>query len=289
LRDIDIAVCDIGEQGIQALFVSLLMRNLRGVSLSGLLDREKREHGAGDRALQSLLAKPPCNKLEKLDFGRMLTDQGVEDLLRSAHVAVLRELRLHGFELTSRTLVALSECSFLSHLESIDLYMREFSADDVTILLGLISKTPLSALNLNHSGIDAEGFRLLSESSVLRKIKEFRDYEATDERIGILTSSPNIRNMRSLTLWSARQLMTDAGVISLATCPHLTELRSLNIRPGECSDEAAWALVNSPYLKHLKYLDFQGDHFLTEPALDALRQRFGNGFNAVRKKKVTLS
>jgi uncharacterized protein (TIGR02996 family) len=105
-----------------------------------------------------------------------------------------------------------------------------------------------------------------------------------------LVRSPNLRNLRSLRVWS-HVPVGDAGVVELAAQPAMARLEELvlyylygadswherapsrNVGPQDVSDAAARALADSPYLTRLKNLTFHANRLTDEGSAGLLLSR----------------
>jgi uncharacterized protein (TIGR02996 family) len=75
-------------------------------------------------------------------------------------------------------------------------------------------------------------------------------------------------------------LMHNEGAAALASCPGLTALRSLELPDSHIGPEGFQALIDSPYLRGLTWLDLRRTgncgYAMSEQTEQALRQRFGD-------------
>jgi uncharacterized protein (TIGR02996 family) len=75
-------------------------------------------------------------------------------------------------------------------------------------------------------------------------------------------------------------LMGNEGAVALAACPELTSLRALELNDFGIGPEGFLALIDSPYLQGLTWLDLRRTAsaccFIPDASERALRQRFGD-------------
>src|SRR5262249_18366619 len=85
-----------------------------------------------------------------------------------------------------------------------------------------------------------------------------------------LELSPLTVNLLSPT-WTTRNVALGSII---AQCPGLAALRRLELRHAGVGEEGAHALIDSPYLKNLEYLNLE-DNGIDANTEKALRKRFG--------------
>jgi uncharacterized protein (TIGR02996 family) len=85
---------------------------------------------------------------------------------------------------------------------------------------------------------------------------------------------------RSDLTFSYSELMLNEGAIALASCPELSALRALELNDFGIDEEGFQALIDSPHLRGLTWLDLRGTpyhcHAMSDKTERALRRRFGD-------------
>lgn len=158
----------------------------------------------------------------------------------------------------------------------------------------------LEHLDLSYSKITERGFKLLIQCGCLNKVKSLKlqGHWVTDDLIGQLVQSENIRGLKKLNLNGCPELtdvameaiarsphmsaleelslvccpgVTDIGVESVAWSPHMSALGVLNlIKCFLLTDRAAQAIAGSFYMSALRVLDFSYCAHLTDEGVGAI-------------------
>jgi hypothetical protein len=212
----------------------------------------------GDDDFTNIVTSPHLARLEYLGFDcNAVTDEGVCALAVSPTMSRLRSLCLAGNRVTWSGLEELSQSSYLTSLEHLDLsYGMEVGFDDhaVDVLIASPLLDRLTLLDLSHNPISGEALSRLAEC-------------------------PDVSRLRALAVGAAgAHLRVREGVRALAASPHLWELRRLVVAAVPLDDATAEALARSRHLGNLQELVVRGDGpDLTDAGLRALRERFGDG------------
>jgi hypothetical protein len=136
----------------------------------------------------------------------------------------------------------------------------------------------LVRLCLGFTHIDDEGARALAACPLLKRLRLLSFWalhcdEGLSTRIGpegvaALASSPHLSGLRELDLGQTRVL--DEGLRALAEGPTLTRLTRLDLFDAQVTDEGVRALASSPGAGSLRYLDLMGQNRLSDATLHAL-------------------
>jgi uncharacterized protein (TIGR02996 family) len=140
----------------------------------------------------------------------------------------------------------------------------ELASDDLFVWV-----EGLRLLELRPSHIPA-----LALSSLLARLirLDLSDTVLGNDGLALLLEAPDVGALHTLRL--ARAGLGARGAAALADCPHLANLRVLDLR-GNRLGHAAVALAESPYLSGLERLEVSGNT-LPIAGLAALREAFGD-------------
>jgi uncharacterized protein (TIGR02996 family) len=182
-------------------------------------------------------------------------DTGFRDLVSSTALSALRSLTLREVGLTSYAGYLFAEPGGLPALTALDLDGNPtIGPEALQILVGSGRAGRLTRLGLSATG-------------------------AGDRGAEAIARQPHLDRLVELDL--SRNLLTDRGVVALAGSPHLRSLERLVLHTNlEITDRGALALANSPHLSRLQRLNLHHTR-VGDAAVDALRQRFGEGLALV--------
>jgi hypothetical protein len=96
-----------------------------------------------------------------------------------------------------------------------------------------------------------------------------------DGGVEALCAQPHMCNLTHLNM--ADNQLTKRAAVALAGAEHLRTLERLDLSGNAITSDGALPLVNSPHLTNLRRLVLSANKRLGERAVDALRERFGDG------------
>jgi uncharacterized protein (TIGR02996 family) len=205
----DLAGCQIGLRGTQALATSATFANLTALDL--------RDNNLADAAISAIVASP--------------------------HWTKLRELRLGSNKVATKGIQALVQWPGLERLNLLDLWVNYGIADAGAKLL---ADSPRAAnlvhLDLGYTTLTAKGVLPLAKSSHLTRLR-FLNLEGNkigDPGVKMLAKSPILAGLRCLNL--CRTGLIDSGAKALADSPHLQHLRQLKLNGNKLKPTTRTAL-----------------------------------------------
>jgi uncharacterized protein (TIGR02996 family) len=234
-----LASCELSRPSVEALAQAPWLAELEELDLGG---NELRDPGA------IALAQVPFSRLRRLALASCsIGKHGARSLLRSAHLARLRQLRLHENPIGDGGAVAIAR-SRMRSIEDLDLQRCAIGDGGVSELAGSPNLRAVRRWRLGGNLIGDVGARAIAESI-------------------------HTRGLISLDL--ARCQVGDEGAVALAAnAPPSLELALAQNRIG---DAGAAALVESP----VRAVTLSGD-LLSESMRDRVRERFGDGALSAR-------
>lgn len=154
------------------------------------------------------------------------------------------------------------------------LTIRGDIGDDGVCALAEADLQTIERLNLRDVDMSDDGLFGLLAASEFRPLRLTLTGNAiTDAGVTALASSAIVERLERLFL--SRTEVTDAGVEALAAAPGLARLRELALGSlEELGDTGTDALVNSPYLTELRYVEVNACWDISRHALGRLRKRF---------------
>jgi uncharacterized protein (TIGR02996 family) len=260
-----------------ATFLAQAEKWLPALPLLGLHLRKAHGHVA------ALAACPQLAHLTGLYLGdNDLTDDDLNELVRSPHLHRLRELYLQSNHLSEKGIRALSASAGLPRLQDLNLAANRLNSSGIEALVRSPHLKRLKHLNLTTTFLGMHGVQTLAASDLLsrlhtlilscnllpagcpRALAESGGFarlralhydlnDAADDDVQALASSPQGKNLRALSLSSNRAL-TDASLTALATSPHLQNLRTLSFGDCKYGQAGLKALGRSRTLRALRFL-----------------------------------
>jgi uncharacterized protein (TIGR02996 family) len=229
-----LASCKVSRASVEALAQAPWLAELEELDLGG---NELQDAGA------LALAEVPFSRLRRLalascSFGK----NGGRGLLRSPHLARLRQLRLHENAIGDAGAVAIAR-SRMRSLEDLDLQQCAIRDEGVSELAGSPNLRALRRWRLGGNLIGDKGARAIADSI-------------------------HTRGLTSLDL--ARCRIGDEGAVALAASA--SDTLELALAQNPIGDEGAAALVESP----ARMVTLSGD-LLSNAMRDRVRERFGDG------------
>lgn len=202
----------------------------------------------------------------------------------------------------------LADCPYLQRLEGLDLTQHEIGPEGLRTLAHAENLPALCDLSLYGNRLDDECVTVLASSPLAPRLRKIHLSGITSAGARVLASTPVLANLRVLNLDNcnlrdagARRLASAAhfsrltelwlhyceirnvGVQAIAASPHLANLEVLDLTSNwTVSHAAAVALVESPYLKKIRYLDLWRCEGLSRADEQLLRKRFRSRVNFER-------
>lgn len=326
LRELNLTANYIRTEGIERLAASPHLSNLRSLIL--------KYNDAYERGAKALAESPALQHLETLDIGcneigptglqhlvhapfaRRLTtlkvqgNPGYEPLLRDAsmevfakakHLTNLVELDLQANEIGEAGLTAFADAKGFKSLRKLDLSRNQANAaaleklvearffaplqwlnlqgnplgDAGADVLGRTSRASLQYLDLSNCELGPQGMIGLCRGQLLAKVEDLRlDYNTlNDLGISTLASTPHMPNLRTLNLASTR--FRCAGAKALAHA-HWPNLRELIINYNQPTSTGIIALTKAPWFNNLHRLSMSNANFSTKAAHALVAQALPN-------------
>lgn len=183
--------------------------------------------------MQLFTEYPYLTRLERLELTQHgIGAEGLHQLAHAAALPALNDLRLYGNRCGDEALHVLARSPLAARLRG--LHTSTHPGDPLTARGALIlARTPalaaLRVLNLDKTAIGDAGARHLAGAAHFSGLTE---------------------------LWLHACEIRDAGVRAIAASSHLANLERLDLSTNwTVGHSAALALVKSPYLKRIRYLD----------------------------------
>lgn len=239
-------------QDIARLVEFQALSRLRTLDLFAAWSRPGEEPEMGDADVALLADCPYLSRLEYLDLTQHhVGPEGVSLLAHSAKLPSLRALGLYGNRLDD-------EC------------------------VRILATSPLAARlrGLHLSGITAAGARVLGTTRALAQLTRLNldNTSIGDAGARALAGAAHLSNLTGLWLHSCE--IGNAGVKALASSPHLANLEVLDLTSNwTVGHPAAVALVRSPFLKRIRYLDLWRCEGMSQADQLMLRKRFRSRVN----------
>jgi uncharacterized protein (TIGR02996 family) len=265
----------------------------------------------------ALVELPLLGRLTRLDLScNDIGAEGMAALAARRDLGRLRVLDLSMNNFHDEGAAALASCRSLKGLTTLNLSRNRIGPAGAAALARWRGLSTVITLSLFGNPLGAEGVAALAASPLLRRLTELRLGVETighpnvrASQIGpkgaaALAGSPHLKRLTSLYLsgnaigpkgaaaLAASRTLTrltsldlsdnaigDAGARALASSPLLRGLTSLSLRYNGIGDKGALALAASPHLARVRDFNFRANHGVSRSALEALRQRFGDGFN----------
>jgi uncharacterized protein (TIGR02996 family) len=255
-----------GDEGVAGLVRLPLAARLKRLSL----DFER----LSDAAAAEIAAAPALAGLEELELPyNPIGTPGVAALASSPHLARLRRLDLTDTHVPVEGVRRLAESRALPALSEL---LLPSAVGDAA--LAVLAASPLierlTFLNMDGHQVGSGDLEALAATTRPTRLEELSlaGSAVGDRGAAALARSPVAATLRVLNLDVAD--VGPEGVLALASSPFLTNLEVLRVDGHPLSDEGAFALARSPHLPRLRLLNARKAG-LSEPALRALRERFG--------------
>jgi uncharacterized protein (TIGR02996 family) len=247
------------------------------------------------------------------------TRKDVEPLVAWPLLARLRSLQLFGAGALSdesaligdgdvQTLV---QCPYLTRLEGLALTQHVIGPEGLRVLAHASTLPALRDLEMYGNRWSDDGVRILCQSPLASRLRKLHagggpnaDF-LTPTATSCLATTPALANLRVLNLdntrigdFGARHLaraphftgltelwlhecqIHNGGVKAIAGSPHLANLEVLDLSSNwTVGHPAAVALLASPYLKKIRYLDLWRCEGIPSKDVQLLRKRFGSRVN----------
>lgn len=211
---------------------------------------------------EELFASPHLARLHTVEFaGLTVNDQFAAHLVRSAHLAGIRCLRLRNCTLTPKGLRAVLEAESLPNLAELEVG--------------------------DSSGIDSDHLAALAASKALARLRvlEFRDCIVGADGARALARSRHAVGLESLriahnTVVSGAPPLRGPGAVALAESPHLRGLKVLELGRQELRKKGGEAFAKAFAWTGLRRLSLRGNElpvsvlpaFAANPAFGALAE-----------------
>jgi hypothetical protein len=194
--------------------------------------------------------------------------------------------RLEGLDLAGHTIgaegVRVLTCSpNLPALCDLDLHRNRLDDECVSVLAASPLAARLRAIHL--SNITAAGARVLADTPALAKLRVLHldNCNLRDAGAKHIAGAAHFAGLTEL--WLHLCEVRNAGVKAIAASPHLANLEVLDLTSNwTVGHAAAVALVESPYLKKIRYLDLWRCEGLSRADEQLLRNRFRSRVNFQR-------
>jgi uncharacterized protein (TIGR02996 family) len=184
--------------------------------------------------LQALLAGSNLSQFEELELGyNDLGDEGLAALVAAPQLSKLRRLVLNGNSLTEAAGDMLAGAPF-RQLQELELESNELGATGVAALAGSTVCASLRKLNLGWNKAGDGAITAWAKSPNLANVRELNlsGNDISDAGLAVLANLPHLANIVELDISS--NPFTDAG--PLASSPHLKKLKALKLYSVELED-----------------------------------------------------
>jgi uncharacterized protein (TIGR02996 family) len=227
------------------------------------------------RSLQLFAADPWKDRLD------LVADDDVKLLADCPYLRRLEGLDLTHHEIGQEGLRTLAHAENLPALCDLKLFGNRLDDECVSVL----ASSPLAARlrKVHLSGITSAGARVLASTPALAKLRVLNldNCDLRDAGARHLASATHFSGLTEL--WLHLCEIRNAGVQAVAASPHLANLEVLDLTSNwTVGHPAAVALVESPYLKKIRYLDLWRCEGLSRADEQLLRGRFRSRVNFAR-------
>ncbi|HEY7426419.1 MAG TPA: TIGR02996 domain-containing protein [Gemmataceae bacterium] len=240
-----------------------------------------------------LLEMPLLHRLRSLclfgsgfDEDELMGDADIRLLTQCPHLAGLEELDLTQHRIGPEGLRQLAHAPGLPALHSLALYENPCGDEGLRILSGSPLAPRLRKIHLSGGGDDpltAAGVRVLTNTPTLANLRVLNFDNTTIGDAGARCIARSVHFSSLTELWLHSCEIRDAGVKAIAASPHLANLEVLDLSTNwTVGHAAAVALLESPYLKRLRYLNLWRCERLTGEDERMLRVRFRSRVNFQR-------
>jgi uncharacterized protein (TIGR02996 family) len=264
LRDLKLGFNEIGPEGARWLATARFLPQLRTLKLPGAR--------IGREGLLELLTRGAFEHLRTLDLSQNdLDGEAVVQLARCPSLRFLEHLDLDDNGQASAGLPSLGESAFAATLMSLTISrMNPTAAELAGMAAGRYER--LDKLNAANNGIDDSGLAHLADRAWMAGLKELvlGCNWLSAEAAGMLARLP-FRGLKVLDL--GYNPLEDAGLVALASSPHMATIRELSLRCASAGVEGVLALANSPRFPQLEYLMIDGCEIGYEGAVALARTK----------------
>jgi uncharacterized protein (TIGR02996 family) len=247
--------------------------------LSGLRDLHLSSDGV-DGNVVALLSKTPW--FRGLDFVSLQAGEigdGLPALARTPFKR-LTGLGVSSGGIRDEDLAPLANAPALARLDKLSVFAHFGYTEEISwstrAIARLVAAFPaLRTLRLGGT-VEADALPDLIDREAIRKLTslELAWARLGDLGVGMIADAYRLEGLHTLRLSNVG--MTNEGAARLATSPHLTGLRELDLRENdEVDDEGILALIESPNLQKLERLDVNRCRVQRPELVARLRERFG--------------
>ena len=198
LRDVVLRNLGCTEAAAVSLAHSATIHGLQALDLGS--DREPANQ-IGPLGANALAASVNFIALRQLGLdGNAITDAGLVEIVRSAHLRELRSLSVRDNGLTNQALRVLATAD-LPHLESLDLSRNlALTPAGIAMLMESPRLETLRSLRLGSNLLGADAARVIgrSSSAAALRLLDLRDSQLADEGARALLESPHLENLTEL-------------------------------------------------------------------------------------------
>jgi uncharacterized protein (TIGR02996 family) len=185
----------------------------------------------GEDVAEALAASPGLANLRRLSVsGNVLRDKGVTALATSPHLARLTDLDVSQNGVGGPGLRAVLGGANLARLERLNLAMNFVGAAGAEVLARGGRPRRLTSLNLASTRLDAGAVEVLLASPALSRLRELwlNNNRLGDEGVAVLAASPHLPRLAQLHLDSNE--IDSPGALALLDSPHLRRVQQLSMR-----------------------------------------------------------
>jgi uncharacterized protein (TIGR02996 family) len=263
---------NLGNAGLRALIQAASLTSLEELDLSAQSRHERYSHDPIIRAagMQALMGWSGLARVRSLSLsGNDVSRDGLRALLRSPHVAVLKELSLRDGRLDGQAMAEFDSALPQLRLEALDLgenILKQVGAEYVAIAPCL---RELKTLRLDRCEITLDGARLLTKKA--RFLDSLRLLDVGHNHFGPvgLTALLERKPLSLHTLRMRDNDVFDKGAAILAGSPASDALLEVDLSQNGLGATAALALSKSAHLRSLLVLRLE-DNPISETAVAAL-------------------
>ena len=223
----------------------------------------------GVDAVRLLGEKEALVNLSGLDLNyNHVGNAGVGVLGQCPHLSNLRSLDLWINRIGATGIASMAKSPHLRHLTHLNLGGNSLRGSGTEALCKSPITAPLRTLLLWGNNIGQTGARALSRSRMPHLESLYLNENRLDHRcMEHLASWPQLRKLKTLSLW--RNKLESTGVKILASQP-LPHLSTLLINENRLDDDALRSIASQPGFAGLRKLDLHGNPMITESGMRSL-------------------
>lgn len=219
-----------------------------------------------------ILQEAPLTQLRELSLTWChLDDDCIAQLAQTETLRSLELLELNGNPITSKAVKALCSSPHLPSLRRLHLGSTKIDDDALYALRDSQTLTHLTELSIESCrDLTSEGLAALAQSKAFSTLEQLHINSTIGMDDSIAPLFDNASAPRLKILHANFSYVDDDTVQKLSQWPGSETLETLEIGYNKLSDKGCHELASTPYLRHLKRLDFSNCQHATEHGIGAL-------------------